>query len=1154
MRAKTPLSHIPENEIQNALSAFKACAEGKSSLQEAYDYHTSTIKVGQESIYDIDHLDILSKVNIAPARQTIYHGKQVFTTTGAFAKKEIASKVIVDGKKANFSLSIGNVLKVLNLFLDIDFQGEDRTQYHGSIDQYGQVSNWLTKKIETEIEFFKTKNGLNQAPNQITLSKNGLHFHWQLDMKSGWSQAGLVHLMELDKKTQEEFCTSVGIQSLDDLEIQFFDDERKAKGIQSIIDTFFEKQGKKRGYDDKAKDVGTRKTREIGMWHTKDANNPWLMRPYQSNLLSKNPLTIVIPQDSEKVIKKEKQEFQKSIEQRTINFKYLTGDEVITIGKAGTKKSDSQCESMTVNELLDDYTRHFNKWKTRQNKINCVLDFASSSVAKPYETIGSAFVEKDEDGALYFTLCHPNKPKDQDGKEMNRFILPSTRLKKKIEKKARIKTLNLSYDDKGAIKKTAMNLLIILQNDPVLTKAYKLDMVRDLICIHHLLHTSSQKPNNGIIFGSSTPLTQQYENLIAQQPFSYILCEMLSEQDMTILKSYVEEVYDLSFDEITIVETMKTAFSASDNMDLKFNLLHDCFATHYSKWKAQNRPAVLDTWLPESLHVSKFTNPEYYDHLSIIGKKLLLGMCHRAYAFADPIKLELMLVVLGKAQNTGKSTMAETLVRSLLGVWGSETSAVGALDSRFILQTKQFDHKVGDQILSYAGKLIYLLEEFGSEQVGKKSANALKTMISEKSIQGRTPYAKGNVTLNFTHFIISTTNDMEVLHQGDGDQRRYLIVDLDKRGNDGNYAIKLDGKTQRVNEVDGNRGFIDNLKMNELLQLAWGEAYARAIQGEIPQTTYKECVSLRSVKHVLTGQPTTHNIYCEMPRLATEERKVIASFNRDYEMSNDRIDDVLYEYLSQSSQRTSFKYNEIDKALQEQKIVIKNPNIISNALSRLKYPLVKKKLNTSSIWVFMDAQGNILEENPYKDWKDKSDEDNPALIQAKKTAETISSMEQMIKDLQAQLQAKEQELQAQLQAKDWEVQTWKTKTQEAEQKKEVVIIESTKIDYGYTPELDDDDDDDKEFEIVPQGYVKHNDVQQLSNTQINKINEITQKEVQKQIEQSLQASSKPIHVPLPEVFGVVAKNTIVSPIDTLDLNNVDPKVLEGFKKKRTKKH
>jgi len=475
--------------------------------------------------------------------------------------------------------------------------------------------------------------------------------------------------------------------------------------------------------------------------------------------------------------------------------------------------------------------------------------------------------------------------------------------------------------------------------------------------VHHAIKTSSTAPSSCIELDQS--IADQINKKIKNRAFCKMKAREMQDEDFIVLQAHIKQVYGVEYPRPQIIENIKACFSTNPSMDVKFNLVHEKFLGHYDRWVKAGRPQMLDTWLPDTLQVSKTINPSYYEHLSMVGRKLLIGLTSRAYSFSDPTKLEMMLCITGKSQGTGKSTFSETLVRSLLDLFGVETSTAGHMDNRFILSTRQDDNKSGDKILSYEGKLIYQLEEFGTDQVGKKSANQLKNAICEKSVEGRSAYERFNRSLNYTHVIVSTTNDRYFLHEGDGDQRRFLILDLDYVGADGYYAIPLDGVKKPVNFLKGNEGFIDRDLMARLLNLAFGEAFARAIHGEIEKGTAKDLLAVRSAKDVLTGQPTDQEIICEMPRLSQEEKAKVAAFNKRYEMGSERMKE---------------------------------------------FPLVKVERKVGGVcWQFVAKDGKkLLDFNPYAGLRE-DEEESKTLKAIREHDATVRSLEQKIKELEEAL-------------------------------------------------------------------------------------------------------------------------------------------------------
>lgn len=1117
---RKPLNHLTQDEIAKSLDAFKyqlGVGGGIRKSQSIYDYETANYKVGAESIYNLDVLTALKNVGIGAGLALTHNGseKNLLVTTGAFP---IARINATSNSPNRLGLAGSSCYKVLTIFIDIDFKDQKRAWYHQQLAN-GYVSQELANYIEGEISFLRTVPEFNQAPNACLLSKNGFHFHYHLSLVSGWSSAGIQYLLELPETKQKEFCTAAGISSINDLQVEYFDGE-ESNCIRSWWVKLFEKKKFKeaRGYDEQVLDIGARKCREIGMWHTKDINNPWLMRPFQTSSLSTSPITPTIPQPSIKEEKAKLKDLMEQVIDGKKSYRYLDGTEIISIGTSG-KKAQVKHETITVQELANNWSRYLGEYGTR-DKIQACLDFVSPEISKPYESIGGAFVSKAEDDALLINLVHPTKPKSEKGSEISLFVLPSQKIGAKLKAKAVASALQLDLDPKsGKVEKSETNLRIILQKDPLITSIYKLDILRGHMVVHHLVKTSSNSPSSCIQLDK--PIAEQVKTTIKNKPFCKMKARQLQDEDFIVLQAHIKQVYGVEYARQLIIENIKACFSTNPDMDLKFNLVHDKFLGHYDKWIKAGRPSMLNSWLPDTLQVSKSINPAYYDHLSMVGRKLLIGMTSRAYSFADPTKLEMMFCITGKSQGTGKSTFSETLIRSLLDLFGVETATAGEMDSRFILSTRQDDNKSGDKILSYEGKLIYQLEEFGSDQVKKSSANQLKNAISEKSVEGRSAYERFNRSLNFTHFIISTTNDRYFLHEGDGDQRRFLILDLDYVGTDGYYAIPLDGKRKPINWLKGNEGFIDRDLMASLLDLAFGEAYARAINGELEAGTSQDLVAVRSAKDILTGQPTDQEIPCEMPRLSQEEKAKVAAFNKRYEMGSERMREALITYFrNQTEDKIAYKFHDIEAGVKETIGFIKHQNQVTDAMASLDFPLVRVEKRGATVWRFVDRldSRNLLNCNPYAGIREDEDE-NKTMRTMREQQQTISDLEKKIKELENALKKKETEV-VRLEEKVSEIPA-----------QEIVIVSKVAAP-SYTPELEEDEDDDEDFvwEIVPS-------------------------------KQEVSTYPKPQEVsiyPKPQVVNAppttkTSKPIFVSPLDDLDENNLDPEVEQNLRKK-FKKH
>lgn len=1033
--------------------------------QASYSPLKCAFKVGSESIYDLSVLDQLEKIGVTPAtwRQKEPKGqataRNIFVTTGAFEAKEIQTVLPsptaknVDGVKY-FGLDGQNFLKIMNLFLDIDFKGEKLEKFHQGLLGAGQVSDEVKGWLEDELKVLERPDVFGQRPNVITISKHGFHFQYQLDITSGWSMKGVEYLH--------------GLSDTKGLDIRAI--EEQAGQVRAWMDKLYSSVLEKQGYDTAVRDVGSRKTREIGMWHTKDLNNPFLLVPCQGIALSTKPLQIKTDiKAKEEATKKLVEDIRvESISQKKPK-EYLTGDEIVTVGLSGKKALVTDQKQVTVKELKDNFDDIVAEYG-RKDVVQVCADWLSPRVARPYESIGGAIATKGEDGAILIHVVHSMKPQNDKGEEVKLFILPTQAFTQRVNRQTQAKALNLSLDRQGKPEKIMANLRLILENDAFVGDFYKYDVLRHAPCTHQSIASRGWYHETSYTFQG---IEQSLRARAGKTPFSSMEAIIFSDHDTLILQHYLKEKYDIEFPEPWIMQNMGMCLKARG---LIYNTISEGYQERYKQWVQAGKPEVLDIWLPESLNVDKNLHPEYYKHLQLVGRKVLIGMTARAFSSYDQLKCEYILAILGKAQSTGKSTMANVLLNSIFGLpfSKSETTESKIVTHRFMLDTKTDEDKVGDKILKYAGKLVYLMEEWGADMSHKKSNNSLKSEISEASMEGRTAYAKDLTKLNFTHFIIATTNDKRVLHHGDGDQRRFLILDLDYVGSDGTYACVL-GKKQKANDLIGNVGLIDNgKKMHDLLLLAWGEAYARTIKGELTHSIDPALIAQKNRKDVVSGRPIEGEfIHCEMPRLTRDQIAQIGQLNKTYEMRNDRIDDLLIDFFRrQGKTKVSYSLREIEAELKDGLGILKTAQPLYMALQTLDVPLTKVRKNSGNVWVMCDkSTGTLLTENPYAKIDDEQG------VSATQALKADQDKNQEIARLYAQLeQARQAQAQAEIAAREAQAQAREAQlraSQAVQQAKEleakgteVVVLQSAPMDYGYTPELEEDDDDDQEFEIV----------------------------------------------------------------------------------------
>lgn len=1040
----------------------------RTPQQASYTPMTCDFKVGSESIYDLSVVEQLEKIGITPAtwRQQEHKGqaqaRNIFVTTGAFEAKEIPKRYPAptaqkpDGMK-DFGLDGQNFLKIMNIFLDIDFKGEKLEKFHQGLLGAGQVSDEVKSWLEEELKVLERPEVFGQRPNVITISKNGFHFQYQLDITSGWSMKGIEYLH--------------GLSDTKGLDIRAI--EEQAGQVRAWMDKLYSSVLEKQGYDTAVRDVGSRKTREIGMFHTKDLENAILLYPCQGLALSTKPLHITTDiKAKEEATKKLVEDIRvESIAQKKPK-EYLTGDEIVTVGLSGKKALVTDQRQITVKELKDNFDDIVAEYGSKKDVVQVCADWLSPRVARPYESIGGAIATKGEDGAILIHVVHSMKPKNDRGEEVKLFILPTKEFTDKVARKTQAKALNLSLDKHGKPEATENNLRSILEQDAFVGDFYRYDILRHEPCTHQSLAADGWYHDRAFTFqGIEQSLRAKAGNI----PFSQMQASIFSDKDARLLQHYIKEKYGIEFKTQLIHDNMGVCLVARG---LCYNTIAQAYQDRYQQWVQAGKPEVLDTWLPEALQVDKNINPSYYSHLQMVGRKVLLGMTARAFSSHDPTKVEVMFCVSGLAQGTGKSTLANVLVNSIFGIPFSKTETTESkiLTNRFMLSTKVDGEKAGDQVQRFAGKLVYLLEEFGTEQIGKKSANELKTAISESTIEGRKAYGRDSTKLNFTHFIISTTNDKRLLHHGDGDQRRFLILDLDYVGSDGNYACMLGGKRQKANDNLGNRGLIDNGKaMHQALCLAWGEAYARTIRGELQHGLDSALIAKKNKKDAVTGKPIENDfIDCEMPRLTRKQIQDMKLINQSYEMRNDRLDDLLIDFFRrQGKSKVSYSLREIEAELKEVLGILKTAQPLYTALQTLEVPLMKVKKSSGNVWVMFDkASGTPLTENPYAKIDDEQG------VSATQALKADQDKNQEIARLYAQLeQARQAQAHAEIAAREAQAQAREAQlraSQAVQQAKEleakgteVVVLQSAPMDYGFTPELEEEeDDDDAEIEIV----------------------------------------------------------------------------------------
>jgi len=323
--------------------------------------------------------------------------------------------------------------------------------------------------------------------------------------------------------------------------------------------------------------------------------------------------------------------------------------------------------------------------------------------------------------------------------------------------------------------------------------------------------------------------------------------------------------------------------------DFQKTLIIEKLEDRYQDWqKAKEKHynnhlySVLNTWLPESLHIDPIKHKDYYDMYALYGRKVILGLVQRALATDHATQAQWMLILRGKQQGTGKSYFANVIIQSLIDKFKAEGDS-----NKYINNRKEKASQGINGILNNFGKLIELHEEnagHGNSVSKKDQAEQAKDQKAEISTAQDTFTLKmknDSKMSNRTYINIGNTNEAEFLFDETGN-RRYLIVDFDiEDQKTGEYIVRLsddeDGssgysKYKKVCET-GNTGFFDRNTMFRLLKIAIGEAYARGVLGE-DKHLYENLLTLSGTK------PKKDEIFISMPQI---NRKTGShNFNLDY--------------------------------------------------------------------------------------------------------------------------------------------------------------------------------------------------------------------------------------------------------------------------------
>lgn len=532
------------------------------------------------------------------------------------------------------------------------------------------------------------------------------------------------------------------------------------------------------------------------------------------------------------------------------------------------------------------------------------------------------------------------------------------------------KDMGLSLDKNGNVLNLHTNLRIILQKDDLLQKMFKFDMLSGCIKAHQNLRS--------LIIDYSTDIETQILEQLNGDDFLPLYCCSINDDLAKVVQSYLQNQYNVVFEEKSIMTQINNAFKTHPNHDLKFHLIHDMLKARKEDWIKAGKPNVIDTWLPESHHINAKTSPNYYKYLSIKSRKLLLGHIERAYSQnSSASKVEYFFGSVGSGEGTGKSSQSDTILLSLFGIDPKDETSKQVL-TRLKTDEDVLNKSDKDLLMLVEGKFISIIEELSQDIISKKGSDHLKMMITKAKVEGRRPWAMSNEILAFTHLHYFTSNNPNILYEQDTDHRRYLIDSLDylDETNPIYYATQLvDKKTKQVSQVQvnnkGNKGFIDRDKQWEMLQLAWGQAFAY-YNGEMPEDELNKLklegrlFNADGIDMQKAIKSPSIKVKREDLMLSPDEQEIVGFVNRKFQNQNDCLQSILMGFLTSHKENfleaNHFKANDTYKEYADNS---KWKQIVK-VFSSLEHPLVKKRIGSREVYRFIDKDtGKVLDSNPY---------------------------------------------------------------------------------------------------------------------------------------------------------------------------------------------
>lgn len=196
------------------------------------------------------------------------------------------------------------------------------------------------------------------------------------------------------------------------------------------------------------------------------------------------------------------------------------------------------------------------------------------------------------------------------------------------------------------------------------------------------------------------------------------------------------------FDDITFDLFYKVLFSSNTE---SYNPILDFFEAHKDDTR---HPGVIDSFF------GCFETP---DDIKYFGKKWLVSTIASAYGKHSP----LMLIFASEKHGTGKTeAFRRMLPKELLPYYAEISEGMKDADLNIMLTQKW----------------IVMDDECGGKS--KKEAKHLKSLLSKQTFTVRAPYGRMNEDLQRLAVLCGTSNDLELLNDPTGKQRRLIPVEV----------------------------------------------------------------------------------------------------------------------------------------------------------------------------------------------------------------------------------------------------------------------------------------------------------------------------------------------------------------------------------------